>query len=363
MTSRNKSSDRRTVMTNESKTPETTPATLATEPKSYLMWIGKEHYPTIESYVDEAIAQGVSKRVSRPDLAAKLATPGTMVYLAHDEGARCECPDCQTVIENPERRKAEQAFQAAETELENRKRDYKAAKEAARKAETEEDKTATAAVKARAHRLLENAEAKALKLAAARDDHPAEIKAGSGGHVILKDGSRWDYRRYMYWRNQPKKWDYKAQVAELHMCEHCGGFGQLPVGKVFGVFMPDAAEYILKPEDNDKVSAEMKDKGLETVTAGMVCTEVKRGCGKRVAGGTYLVTKTNHATPEQLVATIKELVEKGVIKPDETKVNGSFAEFIAPVDIAGEKRFRGVKEWAPTPEAADEGEMIAEAMS
>lgn len=349
-------------------TVDTTPTT-PTTPKSYLMWIGAEHYPTIADFVNEAVERGISKRVATPEIAAKVAEPGTLVYLAHDEGARVDCPECQTEIENPEFRKAEQALAAANVTLENRIRDAKAAKAEADKAKgdstvSDEDKAARTAASARAQKLADNARNKSIKLSNDLDALPKTVKAGSGGHVILKDGTRWDYRRYMYWRNQPKKWDYKAEVAELHMCEHCGGFGQLPVGKVFGVFMPDAAEYLLAPEDRDELRKEMKDKGLETVEATVWSTEVKRGCGRRAVHGSYIVTKTTMgATPEQLDAALKELVAKGVIKPKDTKVDGSFAEFVAPVDIPGEKRFRGIKEWDPTPDAADEGEMIVDAIA
>lgn len=127
--------------------------------------------------------------------------------------------------------------------------------------------------------------------------------------------------------------------------------------------MPDAAEYILKPEDTDKVRAEMRSKGLETVETTVVQAEAKRGCGRRAQGGTYVVTRIHKGTPEQLTATLNELVKKGVIKQTDVKVNGSFMEFINPVDIPGEKRFRGVKVWNPIPEAADEGEMISDAVA
>lgn len=342
-------------MTTENTTPE--PAA----PKSYLMWIGKEHYPTIADYVNEVTKAGVSKRVATPEIAANLAQPGTMVYLAHDEGERKDCPHCLREIENPERRKAQQALQNAERELDNRKRDRDAAQATFDKAE-DEGKAAAEAVLHRAQKLVNNSQQKVVKLTTVAEETPSTVQTGSGGTVELKDGQVWDYRKYMYWRNQPKKWSMD-NVKEAKMCQHCGGFGTLPVGRVFGVFMPSDAEYILKPEDGAKVQQEMKDKGIVTVTSEVVKAEAKRGCGYRHAGGSYVVTRTSEATPEQLLETVTKLTEAGLIKPENTRVTGSFVEFIAPVSIEGEKRFRGVKVWDPTPEAADEGEMVADAMA
>lgn len=45
-----------------------------------LMWVGAQHYPTIQSYVDEANRLGVCKRVSRAPQGVK------RLFLAHDEG-------------------------------------------------------------------------------------------------------------------------------------------------------------------------------------------------------------------------------------------------------------------------------------
>lgn len=48
-----------------------------------LMWVGTEFYPTIQSFVEEAMVQGVAKRI--PKL-SKGIEPGVRVFLAHSEG-------------------------------------------------------------------------------------------------------------------------------------------------------------------------------------------------------------------------------------------------------------------------------------
>jgi len=50
----------------------------------YLMWVGSASYPTIQSFVDESEAFGVSKRLSR--LPKDIKPGSTRIFLAHDEG-------------------------------------------------------------------------------------------------------------------------------------------------------------------------------------------------------------------------------------------------------------------------------------
>jgi hypothetical protein len=341
-----------------------TTATKTPAPQTYLMWIGKEHYPTIADYVKEASEQGISKRVATADLAQKLSEPGTLVFLAHDEGMYDECSVCLGDIENPDYRKTEQEFQRAQTTWENRKRDLTEIKAtlARKPPRSPEETTMAEASVQRAEKLKDNAFKKAAQLEHDLALMPKTVKAGTGGKVTLNNGETWDYRRYMYWRNQPKKWDFRKEVKSAEMCAHCGGFGKLPLGKVFGVFLPQAAEYILKAEDGDKVKDELSAKGIGLITTKTLQEEPARGCGKRRPGGYYLVTKTTgtEATQEQVQQAVDQLVKAGVVDPAEVKVSGSFAEFMSPVDIT-EKRFRGVKRWEPVGAAAEEAADIADA--
>lgn len=343
------------------------PAAPAGAGKTYLMWVGQDHYPTIKAFVDEAKELGISKRVASADLAAKLAQPGTLVFLAHDEGVYTECPKCTRDIENPEHRKAEQAYLAAVAIRTKRFDELNDLKELADELGTDEAKEAAA----KAQRLYDNSNKKVTEHEDNLKAIPKSVKAGSGGSALVRKepGSkktvRWDYRKYMYWRNQPAKWNFQDMTVKLEMCQHCGGFGRRPVGKVFGLFMPNAAEYILRPEDDATVQADVASKGIATVEAKKVRKEAKRGCGYRHPGGYYLVAETDGAkagpTPEQLKAAVEQLVAAGLVKPAEVKVTGHFGEFIVPVDI-DEKRFRGVKLWTPVAAAAEEADDIVSAV-
>jgi hypothetical protein len=326
----------------------------------YLMWVGSESYPTIESYAKEADALGISKRLPNANIARALGQPDTVVFVAHDEGEHEPCPKCAGPVENPEWRMAETKALKAE-----RDRDAKA--ERAADAITKADRTGEEADRKEADRLTRLLSKAQARLDARRDERnstPRVIEVGesTGGYVMV-DGERWDFRRYNYWLHQPAKFDPASHSIEEHQCKHCGGKGRLPLGKVFGMFIPSAVEYILKPEDDEKIKEEMEAKGFKTVPAAAIVAEAKRGCGKRKVGGYYAVTEGATTSTERAEAAVEKLVEAGLIEPEGATVNGDFIQFLKPVDIGGTKRFRGIKTWSLDVEVEEEAEMILEALA
>lgn len=332
----------------------------------YLMWVGADHYPTIESYVKEAADMGVSKRLPNVHIAAALNEPDTVVFVAHDERESEPCPDCAGPIENPEWRKVKnmaERYQRHLTEATDQlaavieMRKLKAEAEGASfDPDTDDDITKLRKQLKTKERRLE----KQVKLLAATP-RVIEVGEGTGGYVEV-DGERWDFRKWTYWLHQPSKFDPDSHKCEEHQCGTCGGKGRLPLGKVFGMFIPSAVEYILKPEDDAKVKAEMEAKGFRVVEATAIAGERKRGCGKRKHGGYYAVTD-EAAKAERAEDAVKKLVEAGLIDPEGAQVNGDFIEFLKPVAIPGTKRFRGIKSWSLDPEVEDEAEMIMEALA
>lgn len=321
--------------------------------KTYLMWVGAEHYDSITSYATEAVSMGISKRLPNADMGKVLMEPGTLVFLAHDEHSYHECPDCVGMIECPECRKRRQEMERID--------------------ELEPTKGKTAAYVARV-------EAKKAKLEAASKaclwcDGEGAYKAGTGGRVILKrepgvsvpdfvvtkETEHWDYIRYNYWLHQPKTFDV-SRVVEKAMCETCGGTGRLPDAKVFGLFIPKALEYIVKPGDDD-AAKELAEKGYVMVPFAEVEKEPKRGCGKRKPGGCYVVTKPGAEGAAEAEKTVEELLADGTLaEGTEVEVNGSFIRFLEPVAVDGIKRFRGLKRWKPTLAVGAEAEMIVDAI-
>lgn len=327
---------------------------------TYLMWIGKDHYPTIQSYTDEAEALGISKRLPNAAVAQALAKPGTVVFLAHDEGNYEECPDCSGKLENPEVRKLSLTFLRACEDTVKRQAELDALKVApdAHLIAPELRKKALH----HAEVLYKNALKRQIEARQNLEDQPEVITGGTGGTVIV-DGEVWDYRRYNYWLHQPGKWnpdDHKVDTTG--MCKACGGTGRVPVGQVFGLFVPQQLEYILKSEDNAEVKAKMEAMGIKVVETKVIKAETKRGCGFRKPGGVYAVTKEGEEDKEATKAAIEALVKGGHITPEGADVKGGFIKLLTPIDIPATKRFRGIRRWALDPRVEAEAELIAEAI-
>lgn len=327
----------------------------------YLMWIGSDSYGSIVDWSDEAVALGVSKRLPNADVGRSLMRPGVAIFVAHDEGETHDCVECAGAIECPDCRKRAVERATLEAAINAVKGTYVTPAARAAGDYSGWEIAASAGdvrfVKLRLDK-IETLDAKDAGCTICGGT--AQVEAGTGGWVRLEDGDVWDYRRYNYWLHQPTKWD-PSGVVEKHMCEACGGTGEMPDARVFGVFVPERVEYILDgteaKEDMEKVA------DLHHVTPEEVVVEKKRLCGKRHRG-VYVVT-TPEGASAKAKAALDELVEKGLVEPTGAEVHGSFVRFAKPVPVA-EKRFRGVKAIdLSTLSAAmvDEAEMIVDALA
>jgi hypothetical protein len=291
--------------------------------QAYLMWVGSEHYPTIEKWTSEAAEMGVSKRLPSLSIGKKMMEPGTIVFVAHDEGRMVECEGCAGKIDCPE----------------CRKRDAEILREQAKVAHfTATEKTALAE---RAKERIELIKAQKNTCSACRGR--GRTKAGTGGKVLFKNGEKWDYRKYNYHLHQPKVWTPEGEweVVEKNMCEDCGGTGKLPDGKVFGIFLPENMEFITMDEEVEG-AAEAEEAataaGAIVVPYEEIGKEKKRGCGKRKAGGVYVSTSPDAKSKKKLTKIAGELG----VEADAIEIHGNFASFLKPVAIPGVKRFRGI---------------------
>lgn len=320
--------------------------------ESYLMWVGAQDYPTIKAFEDEAEAQGISKRLPNEEMGKTLLQPGNVIFLAHDEGNYSECPKCTGLVECGDCRKRNEEVKRLQAEVEALREEYKSAKE---------DKERQSAKRKGERR---NEKIQALKDAnktCAVCEGKGSYTGGTGGSIRI-DGRLVDYRQYNYWLHQPKKWKPEDHNLTDHtQCEHCGGTGRMPEGKVFGLFLPEGVDYILKDSDTDKVKHEMESKGFDTVDSTTLVREVKRGCGKRKQGGYYVVTRQGNKPNQTAQEVVDRLVKAGVVNPDGVEVKGSYVNFVNPIDI-NVKRFRGLKRWNLDPRAEQEAEMILDAL-
>lgn len=318
---------------------------------SYLMWIGSEHYDTIGDYSDEAIALGVSKRLPSPAVAREMVKPGTVVFVAHDEGETHDCPKCLGTIDCPDCRKRiveMTALRAAVMKVRSRFEDFIAEAPRGQK------------------RFVEIREEKINKLEDACSEcetceGAGQLAAGTGGKVVLRDGKTMDYRAFNYWLHQPSKFDPNKEVRSRHMCRHCGGTGTLPDAKVFGMFIPQDIEYILTGDESEKALESVKD--FTKVDGASLKLEARRKCGYRKPGGVYVVTSTK-GDKKRTRAAVKDLVERGLVSADSAEIHGAFVRFTCPIRIDA-KRFRGIARM-PLDKLGggvkDEASMIADAI-
>lgn len=315
---------------------------------SYLMWIGSEHYKTIEDWTKEALEQGVSKRLPNRHMGKALMEPGSVVFVAHDEGEMDECEHCTAPIECPDCRKLQASYD----------------REAVLSVKFAEEAKEASASKERARllKLAGNAQERANKAIEAQEScetclGTSRVEAGSGGTVTFEDGESWDYRRYNYHLHQPKRWTAtdKGGLSVVSRCEHCGGTGRIPNAKVFGLFVPEAIEYI-ESADTEKTE-EAKALGFDIVSSTTLSAERKRGCGKRKAGGVYASTRAS-STSKAGAEAVKALG----LDSDACEVRGNFVSFVEPIVVNDTKRFRGLAKWELPSGVEDEAEMIAEAL-
>ncbi len=294
---------------------------------AYLIWVGSEHYEDIKSYSEEAVALGISKRLPSAYVGRELMKPNTVVFLAHDEGATRDCSKCVGPIECPDCRKLEQMANSLGEEVERQRARFEDfAKEAPQGAK----------------RFVDIRERKVLDLHAKMAScklckNEGTYMAGTGGTVVLKGGKTIDYRTYNYWLHQPKKFDPRT-VKSTKMCKACGGKGELPQGRVFGMFIPESVEYILTGEETEKAMDLVKD--FVKVDKATLVAEPRRRCGYRKPGGVYVVT-SKEADPKLARKAIRDLVDRGVVKADGAEATGNYVRFTRPVPI-NRKRFRGI---------------------
>ena len=300
-------------------------ATSEPERPAYLVWVGSEHYAGIKDWSDEAVELGISKRLPTIAMAKTLMEPGVTIFVAHDEGEAHDCAKCVGLRECGDCRKrineAAELRKKIDAQKDLFKGDWKT--EAPRSMHRFEETRLK-------HIARLEAECKGCKECGGK----GKIKGGTGGHVKLVDGRKWDYRTYNYWLHQPGKFKAEELVASKEMCETCGGTGELPAGRIFGMFIPERIEYILEGDEDKEAIKALK--GMRLVKMTEVAKEAKRKCGKRKPGGVYAVTSS---TGDGVSA--REAVEKWA-PGAKVELNGNFVRFLRDVPIA-EKRFRGMK--------------------
>lgn len=333
---------------------------------TYLMWVGSDNYPTIEDWVKEAEKQGVSKRIPNANVGAKLKEPGTIIFVAHDEGEWKDCRECFGEIENPEWRKKREKLTRYREEIDVFEKERDLLTDSLVTEETEETRKRCEKI----NLLIFRREEKIKALKEDTKNIEERIDGGTGGFVKLRTVTAAgnveeiiDYRKYDYWNHQPKKFSERwMEINESKMCKECGGKGKLPEAKIFGLFVPSCVEYVMKKEDSEEVENEIRSRGFKTVPLNIVKTEEKRKCGGRKEGGYYVVTD-KESVGERANKVAEELISRGLIRPEGVEIKGDFIHFLYPIPVE-EKRFRGIKKWEieEGSEIEESAEMIVDAL-
>jgi hypothetical protein len=304
---------------------------------SYMVWAGTEYYPTFDHLLDEIKRIGFSKRLPGAPLGRTLAQPGTVLYVAHDDGQVEQCKACLKLIPCPECRIRKQAIAALEKELADFKSQF-ASEEAIQKSGF--------ASRTVAIRLKKINKAKADIAACPLCKGAGKAKLGSGGSVHITGSGTWDYRTFNYWMRQPDKFD-ASQVVSKSICEECGGRGCLPRGYIHGALLIDRVEYHVKP--GEVVERKKGDDAheLDDLVIVKKSVDAKRLSGdKREAGGFYAIS--NPERNPKAIGMAQHMVAAKIIPAKGYAVHGSFIHFLKPIHLPlGAKRFRGVASYTP----------------
>lgn len=201
-------------------------------PADLLMWVGANHYPTVESFVTEVEVMGVSKRVSQVPAGVR---PGqSLLFLAHDEAARVRCEACRGLGVSSG---------GIVAELVERK--------------------------GRRWVAVDPPERRPVASAAALKKLHQAMYAGSG--------------RSRGWR----------AAKDLPRCTACAGRGEVPAGRIFGVCLIGQVDLVFDCQSAaDEYRGRMerfehKDRVSMTYVIGGM-DDGRRRCGYRKIGGTYL---------------------------------------------------------------------------
>lgn len=298
---------------------------------SYLMWVGADNYETIVEYVDEVRQLGISKRLPGFGMANALQQPGSIVYVAHDDGEAYSCDACMGQVECSECRTWSQKIAKWQGEADAVSKRY---------AGDEVPRGKARIVEIRQARI---AKARAAMAQCELCEGEGTFECGTGGYVVRADKSRMDYRTYNYWMRQPHKFDSAREVTERHMCEECGGTGKRPAAVVFGAFVP-GIEVVVSGREHE-IAREQIEKFDARVSLAAAAKEPERKGGQREPGY-YAVAKVGKPG-KRAIAVAKELVARRAVKGVE--VIGDFVLFGKPVKVGSLKRFRGVKRFGLWP--------------
>lgn len=200
--------------------------------KEYLQWVSTAHYPTIGSFIDEAKEMGVSKRIINFRMAAKLAKEESTIFLVHNNGQFSHCFACSEAREC--------GFCQGRYEI------------------------------------------------CPRCKGLGTVEKATGGWAVV-DGVRWDYCKYIKLKRQTwhEFWKDEHIIGDTSPCRTCGGKGRIPIGQIFGCFIPEEIVYV-SGSDDIQLLYSYAEAGIVIMHEEEI-EEKKRLCGYKERGAFYAV--------------------------------------------------------------------------
>lgn len=236
--------------------------------KTYLQWVGTSYYATVNDFVINVRERGFIKRLPNVRTAVSFSRNDVAIFLAHNNGRLIQCLAC--------------------------------------------------------------AEQTVCSLCYGRDDSCPRckglgtIESGTGGRVVV-DGVKWTFLRYVKMKRDHKHsfWKVEHNISDISWCDKCGGRGQVPLGEVFGFYIPDEYWHVGEKGDcSNSPIVQKSDVDLEN--------------------GVYSVVNLDVS---ERVSELKQEVLTRIGDPPVEHIGG-FVLLLEPFSYI-EKQFRGVKKWEP----------------
>lgn len=257
--------------------------------RSYLQWVGTSHYPTIEAFLDEAKELGICKRLPNLGLAAEVAKPGTVIFMVHDRGRARPCPACAITVVCP---------------------------------------TCRGSILVQGHDC-------------ARCCGLGSVEESTGGYAEV-DGGRWSYLRWLRLRKTPGHpfWKDEHTVGQVKPCKACGGRGRIPLGAVFGLYVPRVI--CVGGASALGVPRSVEACGFEYVPWHKAKRWPKRGAGKVVPG---LYAVADYKEQGDVIGAATQAVHDLELSQG-MRLCCDVALLDEPLPYRN-KQFRGLKRWRP----------------
>jgi len=257
--------------------------------KTYLQWVGTGYYATISDFVIDVRDRGLVKRLPNIRTAVSFSKNDVAVFLTHNNGRLRQCLAC--------------------------------------------------------------AEPTICPLCHGEDDEClrcrglGSLEKGTGGYATI-DGEKWTFLRYVKMKRNTKHpfWDSEHVVGDVSWCKVCGGRGQVPLGEVFGFYIPEEYWCVVRDPIEDSP---------EEIIYSNIKVFSKRDVKKRglFDKGFYAVVEKEVS---ERVARLKSEVLAKIGDPPVEHLGG-FVLLEQPFSYI-EKQFRGVKSWEPPVFIKDEEE-------